>query len=402
MTETGSLTCPYNGTPRYPFDGGEPTQYLNEVYFELGPGVWPIWLELAQRPAFLVNGHALLVEVFTRADDFLQPVDPIPGVVPLQGTLLAMHGREHLRVRRPAARPFGRAEVERRRGRVRDLVEARLDGFAGRESFDLVADLATPLTLQVLGEILGVPEADLPLFVGWGDRFLNFSDPLDARAAVQEMCAHIGGLLQARKADPSSDDILSAYAGEQGKDVSTPEAVMVGANIVSGGWETTTTALTSMVLHLLTHGPVPGGTHWDALVADPSLIPGAVQELLRTRPASGDDGPPRIAARDLVLDGVEIPAGSILILGKYGASSDPGVFPEPRTVDFTRENARDHLAFGAGPHICLGKWLAIVILEEALAALLARYPGLRLTGEPIEWRKRSGARRPEQLWLHPA
>ncbi|GAB2832279.1 cytochrome P450 [Actinocorallia aurea] len=398
----GSAKCPYDGSPRYPFDGGEPTEYLNEVYFDLGPGVWPIWMNLADRPAFLVNGHALLVEVLTRPDDFLQPVQPIPGVVPLQGTMLAMHGKEHLRVRRPAARQFGRAEVERRRARVRELVDARLAAFAGRERFDLVADFATPLTLQVLGESLGVPKEDLPLFVGWGDRFLNFSDPLDARAAVQEMCAHIGGLLDKRRGDEPRDDVLSAYAGAQGGDVTTAEAVMVGANIISGGWETTTTALTAMVLHVLTHGPVPGRTHWEALREDPALIPGAVQELLRTRPASGDDGPPRIAARDLVLDGVEIPEGSVLVLGKYGASSDPGVFPEPRTVDFARPNARDHLAFGAGPHICLGKWLAIVVLEESLSALLARFPDLRLTGDPLTWRKRSGARRPEQLWLHPA
>ncbi|ROO86617.1 cytochrome P450 [Actinocorallia herbida] len=402
MTEAASLTCPYNGTPRYPFDGGEPTAYLNEVYFALGPGVWPIWLDLADRPAFLVNGHALLTEVFTRSEDFLQPVDPMPGVVPIQGTMLAMTGKDHLRVRRPSARPFGRAEVERRRARVRGFVDERLAAFEGRERFDLVAEYATPLTLQVLGEIIGVPEEDLPLFVSWGDRFLNFSDPLDARAAVQEMCAHIGSLLEQRRGGASRDDILSAYAGGQGADVTTAEAVMVGANIVSGGWETTTTAITSIVLHLLTHGPVPGRTFWDALREDPSLIPNAVQELLRTRPASGDDGPPRIAARDLELGGVAIPAGSVLILGKYGASSDPGVFPDPRTVDLTRPNARDHLAFGAGPHICPGKWLAIVILEETIAALVARFPSLRPTGDPLAWRKRSGARRPEQLWLQPA
>ncbi|MCD0449683.1 cytochrome P450 [Actinocorallia sp. API 0066] len=395
MVKAEAPACPYDGSPRYPFDKGESTAELNPIYFELGPGVWPIWMDLADRPAFLVNGHALLKHVFETPDLFHQPVQPIPGVVPLQGSLLAMQGEDHLRVRRPATRQFTRGAVNTRRERLAGQVAAKLDGLAGQERVDLVADFAIPLTLEVLGETLGVPEEALPLFIGWGDRFLNFADPADARAAVMEMCGYIGGQLVEREQNGTRGDMLSAYIEGRGKEVTRQEAVMVGANVIAGGWETTTTMITAMVYYLLTHPE-----QWRRLIDEPALIPGAVQELLRTRPASGDDGPPRIAARDTELGGVQIPAGSILILGKYGASADPDVFPAPRDVDFERANADDHFAFGAGPHICLGKWLAVAVLEEVLAALTTRHPDLRLTGDPLQWRKRSGARRPERLWVH--
>ncbi|GAB2855181.1 cytochrome P450 [Actinocorallia aurea] len=388
------LACPFSRdtVPVYPFDSGKPGPFLNPIYGKLGPGVHPIWLGPSDRPAYLVNGHALLKHVMESHEDFGQLREPLPGVVPIEGTLLALEGERHKRVRRPAAPSFTPKAVDARRARIREQVVAHLERVAalGRP-VDMVADFGARLTLEVLGDTIGVPADDLPQFLGWGDRFLDLTDPADARAAVGEMAAYVGRLFQQRQTDPGTD-VLSAYVGGRGSEVSQADAVMMGVAVIVGGWETTTTIMTSSLYWLLTFPQ-----RWRELVDDTGLIPGALQELLRTRPASADDGPPRVARHAVVLDGVEIPAGSIIVGAKSGASADPGVFPDPEKVDFRRPNASDHLAFGAGPHICLGKPLAVAVLEITLEELAIRYPNARLTGEPVEWRQGSGARRPLRL-----
>ncbi len=380
--------------PLYPFDQGKAGAELHPLYGRLGAGVHRVRLARAGVEAFVVTDYALLRQVFEDEATFPPVAENLPGMPLVQGTLLGMWGADHRRVRRPAAGAFTARAVRERLPGIRAQVVERLAELAARgRPVDLVAEFALPLALTVLGEVLGVPEEDRHLFVGWGDRFLDLADPREGERAVGEMCAYLAEALERRKAEGPAADLLSRYAHtEHGRRVSDREAVMAGMASIVAGWETTAGLIASMCHHLLTHLD-----QWERLVADPALADTAVHELLRTRPSGTDDGPARRTTRDVVLGGVLLPAGSIVLAAKDAANLDAARFPDPGTVDLARHDADENLAFGAGPHVCLGKHLGIAILHTVLTELAARHPGVRLTGEPVVWREDTGVRRPDRL-----
>lgn len=378
----------------YPFDHGRPGADLHPLYRELGPGVHRVYLPRADRDAFMVTDYALLKQVFENEADFRPLEENLPGFPPTQGTLLGMWGADHRRVRRPAVTAFTARAVRERLPDIRAQVVGRLAALAAQgRPVDVLAEFALPLTLTLLGETLGVPEEDRHLFADWGDRFLDLTDLRKAEQAVREMCAYIAESLERRSVSGPAPDLLSGYVhGEKGRSVSREEATLACMAVITAGWETTAGLIASMLHHLLTRPE-----RWARLVADPETVGGAVHELLRVCPSGSDDGPGRRAVRDVVLGGVRVPAGSIVLMAKDAANRDPAKFPDPETVDFARPDADENLAFGGGPHVCLGKHLGIAILQTVLTELAVSYPGVRLAGGPVSWQRGSSIRRPERL-----
>ncbi|WP_157963944.1 cytochrome P450 [Actinocorallia populi] len=383
-------------SPSYPFDQGKSGEDLHPLYGALGPGVHRVRMVQAGLDAFMVTDYALLRQVFEDEATFRPLEENIPGIPPVQGTLLGMWGSDHRRVRRPAVASFTAHAVRERLPGIGAQVAGRLEALAARgRPVDLVSEFAFPLTLAVLGETLGVPEDDRHLFADWGDRYVDLTDLGEAERAAREMCAYIAEALERRRAAGPASDLLSRYVHtEHGLRVSGEEAAMVGMAVIVAGWESTAGLITSMVHYLLTHLD-----QWERLVADPALADNAVHELLRTRAAGSDDGPARRTTRDVVLGGVEIPAGTIVLVAKDAANRDAARFPDPDAVDLARPDADENLSFGAGPHVCLGRNLGVAVLRCVLSELAARHPGARLTGEPVTWQEGSGVRRPERLMV---
>ncbi|MFE3459487.1 cytochrome P450 [Nocardiopsis aegyptia] len=246
-----------------------------------------------------------------------------------------------------------------------DLVEAMEQG---PRPADLHEGLAVPLPIQVICDLLGVPYADRERFREWS---LAAGDVTDRARSEQGLGAlfDYGLSLVAAKRRAPADDVLSHLAAEPGVD--DAEAAGLGMALLFAGHETTVVQIGLGVLHLLADRD-----QYRALVADPGLVPGAVEEILRA-PRKGGDGVPRYARVDFELAGVTIAAGDLVLCDIGSANHDPDAFADPGRVDVTR-NASAHLGFGHGARYCLGAPLARVELRAVLEVLTRRLPGLRL------------------------
>lgn len=300
-------------------------------------------------------------------------------------SLIGMDPPEHTRLRKIVAYAFTPRRVEQLRPRVARLVSELLGAMQMLpQPADLVEHFSTPLPIQVIGELFGVPEADRELCKVWSDTMMGDweRDPEGTQAALDGFA----GLIAARRATPT-DDLISALiaaSDEQGK-LSERDLLMVCIGILIGGHETTTNQVNLFVLTLL-HNP----GQLAALAASPELIPSAVEELIRVT-QFGDTGVmlPRITTEEVVLGGVTIPAGAPVLAAFVAANRDPAVFDDPDRLDLARRR-NAHLGFGAGAHHCLGAQLARMELQEALRGLLSRMPRLQVAVPESQLRFKAG------------
>lgn len=292
----------------------------------------------------------------------------------------------HTRLRGLLNRAFTARVVEPLRPRVEAVVAGLLDRVAPTGQMDVIRDLAGPLPVTVIAELLGVPEAVRGRLKGWSDELAAFvgsalgMEDKYARAArgLEELSACFRELVAARRRAPE-DDLVSALvaACDQAGALSEEELVATCVLLLFAGHETTTNLIGNGVLALLRHPEALA-----AWRADPGLTPGAVEELLRY------DGPGgvlvRIAREALELGGRRIEAGERVFLMILAANRDPRQFPDPDRLDLHR-HPNPHLTFGSGAHFCLGAPLARLEAQVAFPMLLARCPDLRLVPGPLEW-----------------
>jgi cytochrome P450 len=382
----GDEGCPH--VPEIPFPGS----------FRFDPD--PEWARLReQQPITRVRTIAgSVVWLVTRYDDvrtvltdprFSRAGTVAPGAPrvavssPLPGTLPTTDPPAHTRLRGLVSGVFSRRRIEQRRGWIAGLAGELVDRMvtAGAPG-DLRAALALPLPIQVICELLGVPYDDRDRFRAWTELAYSLV-PAQAERVQAAMAALTGYLAELVAGNPGvGDDILTELAGDTGDDaLSTDELVAFGMNLLVAGHETTANQLASFVATLLREP-----AHWDRLVAEPELIETAVEELLRHTRLS-EVGQLRVATVDVPLAGVTVRAGDGVMAAIAAANRDPRAFDRPDEVVLDREPGR-HLAFGIGPHFCLGAHLARVELQEALRALTARCPRLRLavSAERLRWR----------------
>jgi cytochrome P450 len=292
-----------------------------------------------------------------------------------RNSLLESEPPRHTRLRALISAAFNRGHTERLRPWVRDLAGRMVDSMGG--SGDLLEHLAAPLPIEVIGELLGVPDNDRPRLQPWSNAIVKMYEydlAPDLAAAAEQAAAEFVDYLRelaARRAKEPGDDLISDLIAVE---LSSDELVGTAVLLLMAGHEATVNVIGNGVLALLRHRD-----QWERLVADPSLVPLAVEELIRF------DAPLQLFERTATVDtsvaGYPVPAGQKVASLLGAAARDPEIFDRPDELDIAR-SPNPHLGFGAGIHYCVGAPLARVEIAAALDALITRMPTLRLTGEP--------------------
>jgi cytochrome P450 len=314
------------------------------------------------------------------------------------GGIVAMDPPEHTRVRAVCRHAFTARTVARLRERATAIATELVKDALAEETFDGVEDFALPFTLKVICDLLGVPYGEREQFRHWAEAGLaTTSISEDERwAATGQMWDYVAGLVAQRRGRPR-DDLISAMLAvqEESGTVTDDELVIVVMTILVAGYETTSTQLPNFMYVLL-----EDLSRFRALVADPSLVPTAVEELMRYVPLEANGTTPRYALRDVELSGVLVEAGSPVVAASVVANRDPRVFADPDRLDLARA-PNPHLGFGLGAHFCLGAPLARLELRVALEVLTAAAPGLRLVPAEsgITWKAGTLMRGPARLML---
>ncbi|MEV0386015.1 cytochrome P450 [Nonomuraea sp. NPDC050643] len=304
---------------------------------------------------------------------------------------------EHTRYRRIMHGTFTPRHIERWRHRAA-AIAGELIGAAGEE-FDLVAGFALPLPARVICEMLGVPMDAYEQFRGWTEMFLSTSDAnAEARAeGLAEFTVYTRELIERHRAEPGEDLIdLLIGARDEGDGLSEDELTNMVFTLILAGHETTASMIIRGAFRLLCH---PG--QYAELAARPELVDAAVEEILRHE-GPGSNGMLRRITQDVEVSAGCIPAGSVVLPNLSAANHDPAVFEDPLRFDVHRFGGAQpipHLAFGHGPHYCLGANLARMELQEAFRALVTRLPGLRAREElaTVRWSDGGFVHRPLRL-----
>jgi cytochrome P450 len=304
----------------------------------------------------------------------------------LQHWMLMRNPPDHTRLRGLVNKAFTPAAINRLRGRIEQVADALIDAFPARGEFDLISAYAFELPVRVIADMLGVPVADRERFKQWSNALaaaIDFSDKatvLDAAAqAARDMTVYMRELIADKRARPA-DDILSGmvHAEEQGDRLSEDEVIANCGLLLFAGHETTVNLIGNGVYTLLKHPD-----QLERLKRDPSLVPGAVEEILRYE--SPVQATARLVSEDVRVGADTLPKGVNVMLVMAAANRDPRHFTHPGRFDLARNEAR-HQTFGGGIHYCVGAPLARMEGQIGLEKLFARLPRLRLAGEVFEWR----------------
>jgi len=302
---------------------------------------------------------------------------------------------DHTRLRALVSRAFTPRVVEVMRPHIQEIVDGLLDRVDGARAMDVIEDLAYPLPVTVICEMLGVPAADQDIFKTWSTDIARSLDaavlPADSDAIPRGRDARLGladyfrSLIATRRKDPKPD-LLSALiaAEEEGNKLSEGELVSTCMLLLIAGHETTVNLIGNGLLALLQHPD-----QLRALRDDPGLIQTGVEELLRF------DGPVqrtgRMTTAEVEIGDKRIPRDSVVVSVIGAANRDPKQFADPDRLDVSRRDNR-HIAFGFGIHFCLGAPLARLEGQIALGTLLRRIPKLALVSNVPEWRESSTLR----------
>jgi cytochrome P450 len=292
---------------------------------------------------------------------------------------------QHTVSRRAANRAFTRGLVAGLEPDIRRICHELIDTFESSAGCDLMAEFCYPLSLRVIVKMLGLPEADMPLFRQWTEDMFSLMSPAapgddstskpmapdevhERYGRIAEAYEYYRGIVEARRARPT-DDLTSAMVHTVADDgtpaMPTDRIVIHMLELTAAGNDTTANNIANMV-QFFDRNP----DQLAALRADPSLVDGAIEEGLRLRAASPTMF--RLTTREVELSGVRIPTGSVVCVNLGAANHDPQRFTDPSAFDILRGNADAHFAFGKGRHFCLGAPLARLETRVALETLYGR------------------------------
>lgn len=357
---------------------------------------------LLPMPGFLDGGQAWIVttyeDAFTILKDprfvkdpqkFLSPDRPthsIQDYLAWKRDLLTVDPPDHTRLRALVSKAFTPRMVERLGPRIQQIADELIDAVEKQGQMELIADFAFPLPITVISELLGIPPEDRARFRNWLQTFIKaaFGPQVEGAVTILETFIHyIKTLLETKRAHPE-DDLISTLiqAEERGDTLSENELLAMIFLLIIAGHETTVNLIGNGVLALLQHP--------DQLLllrSDPTLLPSAVEELLRyTGPVSLASQ--RWVSEDISMHGVVLHKGDQVFVSLIGADTDPHQFTDPETLNILRQENK-HLTFGKGIHYCLGAPLARLEGQIAFGALLRRLPHLQLAEaeENLIWAK---------------
>ena len=337
---------------------------------------------------WLVTRHDLAARVMRDSETFTVD-DPRFSTARVVGpSMLSLDGAAHRRHRDPFTQAFRGAEASA-------VLESFAVATAGRLVASIRADgkaelrrgLAGPLAVAVVAEVLGLAETDPAVILSWYDAIVSAvtalsadsgrSDPTAVRDSFSAGRRAFGALrasIEAAIGQPGASSLLATAAGTGGPSTGglrTSEVVSNAAVLMFGGIETTEGMICNAILHLLSHPE-----QLSLVIADRSLLPGAVEESLRLEPSAAVVD--RYATAGALLAAARIQRGDLVIVSIAAANRDPAVFTDPDRFDIRRANARRNLGFARGPHFCPGAQLARIETSAAVDAILDQLPGLRL------------------------
>lgn len=376
---TATVTYPFNDTGSLDLDDAyrkaQQTPGMIRVRLPYGE---PAWLATRYADARFVLGDKRFSRAAAGERD-----EPRMQAGRLTGGILSMDPPEHTRLRTLVAKAFTVRRVEELRPRAREIATGLVaDMVAGGAPADLVDQFALPLPVAVICELLGVPVADRPKFRVWSDNALS-TTRLTAEeflASREELRDYMRGLIASHREQPA-DDLMSALidARDSADRLTELELVDLCVGILVAGHETTASQIPNFLVTLFDHPEAMA-----RLRAEPDLVPGAVEELMRFVPLGAGAGFPRYATEDVQVGDVLVRAGEPVVVAIGAANRDALRFTAADTLTVDRPPTQ-HLGFGHGVHHCLGAALARMELQEALQVLLA-LPNLHLAGD-IEWKR---------------
>ena len=337
------------------------------------------WLVVGHEEAKAALSHAGLSKDMhaALARDGAVVAEGLPGPA-FARHMLSADPPDHTRLRRLASAAFSRPRIAALKPRVHAIAGRLLDDLEARGDtvVDLVNGFAFPLPFTVISELLGVPEPDRDHLGSWFTTLLAPSSapepPADAVAASADIVRYLTGLLARKRAAPGEDLVTDLVrAADQDGALSEQEMLSTIFQLVVAGHDTTTSLIGNGTVALLLHPE-----QRDALVADPALVPHAIEEILRWD-APVPHSTFRYTTQDVALGGTVIPAFAQVIISLAAANRDPARYDNPETLDIARADT-SHLAFGHGIHHCLGARLARLEGVIALTTLHGRFPTMRL------------------------
>jgi cytochrome P450 len=326
-------------------------------------------------------------------------------------SFLSMDPPDHTRLRRLVSKAFTPRMVARLAPRIQAVTDELLSAAAEQSphELELVHQLAYPLPVRIICELLGVPAGDHARFAGWSARLAHSLQPhfvtpeegaADASLAREEFTAYFRELIAERRADPG-DDLLTELirAEDEGSRLTEAELISTAILLLVAGHETTVGLISNAVLALLRHPD-----QLAALRADPGLAAGAVEETLRYDPPVQLTA--RVARGTIPLGDLEATDGTLILVLLAATGRDPGAFTDPDRFDITRDSASHqgpgHLAFAAGPHFCLGAPLARLEAATALTAFARRVTAPELATDGLQYKPNFNLRGPDRLLIRTA
>jgi cytochrome P450 len=295
-------------------------------------------------------------------------------------SLLVADPPEHARLRGLVSRAFTPRSINELRHRIQEIADTLLDDLNDNTQCDLVATYGSQIPIEIIAEMLGIPRDETPWLYAVAEpgtklltsTAISWQDFQTAMAALREFEDYIAAHIQ-RLRHRGADNILSAVL--QDSDLTDIEVRMFAGLLLGAGFITTAHAFGNAVVALVGHPD-----QLARLQTHPEGWPNAVEEVLRYDSVFQIGA--RVATETLHIDGHTVQKGSAIFLLTGGANRDPAIFDRPDEFDTTRANAREHLGFGTGIHICLGAALARMELHIGLQTLFERFPQLALAGEP--------------------
>lgn len=289
---------------------------------------------------------------------------------------------DHTRIRKLVQGCFGPRRFKAIEPKIKEIVNQMIDGFAARGSADFFREFAYDVPALVLFNLMGIPNMDVPKVKSWAvsRALLTWGDLTDEQQVAHarnmvEYWNYCRELVRRRHEDPTDDltgDLVRLQ--QDGAEISDEEIAGVVYSALFAGHETTTTLMANGMRELLLRRE-----NWQALVANPALIPNAIEEVLRFSPSIVAWR--RRALKDATIGGVPVPKDSNILLLIGSANRDESVFAEPDRFNVQRTDARSHLAFGYGIHACVGQQLGRIEFAIALGELTRRLPSLRLAAD---------------------
>ena len=305
---------------------------------------------------------------------------------PRRTSILFLDDPDHARVRPPLAKAFY-ARIQKMKPQIEAIIDETIDAAPATGRFDLMADIAVPIPVTVIARILGVDEERLPDFRQWSEDIILSLNPVRTPEETERMehgghalDAYFTELMEARRKTPGDDlitDMVQLQASGDAPLTDDELRINLGALLV-GGNLTTTDLIGNGVWLFLTHPD-----QLAAFKADPALGAQAVEEVLRYEaPVSATS---RIVEADKTVAGCPMKAHQVVFCSLASANRDETVFDAPEAFDITQKRA-SHVAFGGGPHICIGAPLARIEARRVFEKLFARYPDMRLPEQELTWR----------------